>query len=268
MASAMPNSQRLRSATRRLPMRRSTHHHDRPDQVELLLDRQAPEVTERGEVVGGAVALAGVHLVPVRAVAERGDDVAAQLAERRPLEQRRPDREQEQHHEQRREQTAGPPDPEVLHVDVVRLLLLGDQQQRDQVAGDDEEHLDAEEPALQPVAVGVVDHHRHHGEGPHPVEARQVRDAADVRLDLGPRQATACTRWCDRRWRTSRSSIAQREAKIEVATDCEHRIRPVERVEVEARGRRRRGGRRTASSPHRCRSCGPRPDRRWRRVGR
>ena len=43
-------------------------------------------------------------------------------------------------------------------------LVLADQQQRDQVARDHEEHLDAEEPARQPRRVGVVHHHREHGE--------------------------------------------------------------------------------------------------------
>ena len=58
-------------------------------------------------------------------------------------------------------------------------LVLADQQQRDQVAADHEEDLDADEPARQPVAVGVVHHHGHDGEGAHPVEAGDVTETRD-----------------------------------------------------------------------------------------
>ena len=43
----------------------------------------------------------------------------------------------------------------------VRLFLL-EQQRGDQVAGDDEEHLDAEEPAVHPPEAGMVEDDRDH----------------------------------------------------------------------------------------------------------
>ena len=75
-------------------------------------------MAQRREVVGRACTPGPVQIwYQFETYEQRGDDVAAQLAERRTLEQRRPDGEREQHHEQRRQQTAGPPDPELLHVD-------------------------------------------------------------------------------------------------------------------------------------------------------
>ena len=132
------------------------------------------------EVTGGGVAETLPDLVPVGHVEEPGQHVAAQCTERLVLEDRRPHGDEQHHREQRREQTLGAPEPEVTQRDLVRALAFGDQQQRDQVAGDHEEHLDAEEPAREPVAVGVIHHHRHDGERAHPVESRQIRDPTDV----------------------------------------------------------------------------------------
>jgi hypothetical protein len=155
-------------------------HHDRPEDVELLFDGEAPEVPERGEVAGGGVAEALPDLVPVGHVEEPGEDVAAQRSECVVPEDRRPHRDEEHHGEQRGEQTPRTAQPEVAQRDPVGAFAFGDQQQRDQVPGDHEEHLDAEEAARKPVGVGVVHHHRHDGERAHPVEARQVRDTTDV----------------------------------------------------------------------------------------
>ena len=147
-------------------------HHERPDDVELLFDRKAPEVAERSEIGAGAVAGPDPDLIPVRDVGGAGDDIAAELAERVGLEQRDPHREQEHHHEQRRKEPPESSDPEVLEVDRAGAFVLGDQQQRDQVARDHEEDLDAEVTPAEPGAVGVVHHHGHDCDRPQSVEAR------------------------------------------------------------------------------------------------
>ena len=52
--------------------------------------------------------------------------------------------------QQRRQQPPGPADPERAERDASAALALVEQQRRDQEAGDDEEHLDAVEPAGHP----------------------------------------------------------------------------------------------------------------------
>ena len=155
-------------------------HDDRPRQVELLLDGEAPEVPQRGEVAGRGVAEAHPDLVPVRHVERSGEHVAAELAERVAFEHRRPDRDEQHHHEHRGEEPPGAAQPEVAERDPIVALAFRDQEQRDEVAGDHEEHLHAEEAAGEPRVVGVVDHHGHHGERPETVEAGQVRHATDL----------------------------------------------------------------------------------------
>jgi len=66
-----------------------------------------------------------------------------------------------------------------------RALLLADDEEGDQIAGDDEEHLHTEEPAPEPGVVGVIHHHRDHGEGAHAVEPRQVGHTADLAAERG-----------------------------------------------------------------------------------
>ena len=167
------------------PESQQAGHHERPHEVELLLHRQAPQVAQRRPLTGGGVSLADPDLIPVRHVAGPGEHVTAQLTELVAFEQRGEHGEQPHHHEQRRQEAAGPAQPERLEVDASGPLVLPDQQQRDQVAADDEEHLDADEPARQPVAVGVVHHHRDDRQRPHAVEPRQVGDPRDRRSRSG-----------------------------------------------------------------------------------
>ena len=153
------------------------HHHQGPQQVELLLDRERPQVAQRRERLRSGVPGPDPDLEPVRDVADTRHDVATRAAARFGLEHRQVHHQQRQHHEQRRQQTACSTEPELLEVDVVVAFVLGDQQQGDEVAGDDEEHLDTQEPAVQPVLVGVVDHHRDHRDG-----AADHRDPAGAGL--------------------------------------------------------------------------------------
>ena len=76
------------------PEAQDDDHHQRPQQVELLLHGQAPQVAQRGEVAGRGVPLADPDLVPVGHVGEPGDHVAAQLTEGIAPEHRRVRRQQ------------------------------------------------------------------------------------------------------------------------------------------------------------------------------
>ena len=60
------------------------------------------------------------------------------------------------------QQAAGAAHPELAQADGAGALLLRHQQQRDQVPGDDEEHLHTEEATAEPAVIGVVDQHGTH----------------------------------------------------------------------------------------------------------
>ncbi len=155
-------------------------HDQGPEQVELLLHGQRPQVAQRGECAGRGVPLTDVDLVPVAAVEQPAEEVAAGAAHRVALEQRHVDGDAREHDDQGRQQAAGATQPELLEVDEPLALVLTDQQQGDEVAADHEEHLDAEEPAAEPLVVGVVHHHRHDSDGPQTVEPWKVGHTAEL----------------------------------------------------------------------------------------
>ena len=117
--------------------------------------------------------------LPVRDVQQARESVAAN---RRQLARLRPhhgvERDGREHEEQRREQAPGPPRPERGQTDPARGLPLGEQQRGDEVAADHEEDVDAEEAALRPGDLAVVQDHGGHREGAQPVEARAVAEAS------------------------------------------------------------------------------------------
>ena len=144
--------------------------------------------------VAGEVRHVAEDLAPVAHVEHRPRDVAAQL---RALlgrsGQRRPDRDEEDHGEERRQEPLGSTHPEPAERDTAVAVVFLEQQRRDQEPGHDEEHLDAEEPAVHPREPGVVQQHDDDRQGPQPVERRLVshplRDsvggaAATIRVDV------------------------------------------------------------------------------------
>ena len=93
-----------------------------------------------------------------------------------------------EHHEQRRQETTGPSEPELLERERPRRRVFGEEQERDQVAADDEEDLDPEEAAGQPRHSGVVEEDSDDRDRPEPVEAAEVARRLGLRLfdrDLG-----------------------------------------------------------------------------------
>ena len=149
--------------------------HERPDQVELLLDRQAPDVGERAGLRERLpVARAPDDVEPVAAVGQRAPQVLAD--DRAGLgggheRGEQPDAGQEE--EQRRQQAAGPAPPEDLQRDAARAVVLGQQEAGDQVAREDEEGVDADPTA--PQDTGVVEQHAEHRRPAQAIEGRAVR---------------------------------------------------------------------------------------------
>jgi hypothetical protein len=196
----------------------------RPDQVELLLDGERPQVLhERGSAHALEVRLLRDDEEPVGDVAQRCGHIAPQ---RRHLVR-------QEHHadgddggegeEERREQPSGAADVEVLEVDPVLVAPAGEQDRRDQEAADDEEDLDAQEAALQDLAapepreLGVVDEHGHDGDRPHAVEPGRVRHP-DLPADPVARRRRRCRRprpRCRSPRRARDTTVARRRRALE-----------------------------------------------------
>ena len=159
--------------------RQGAQHHEqqRPQQVPLLFHAEAPQVTQQ-RWIGGPVRHAAGDLAPVAGVEDRPRQVAAQLgALGRRAGDHRPHRRHHQHHEQRREQPARSAQPELREVGAPAAVALVEEQGGDQVARHDEEHLDADEPAVHPREAGVVADDGDHRERAQAVERRLVGHA-------------------------------------------------------------------------------------------
>ena len=173
--------------------RASSEDHQRPEQVEVLLDGERPEVVEVGEgpvPVLGDVDVDGVEPSPGLAV--------HQVVERRPPQQRDQrghEEDERQHAVVEREDAQEAPHVEVA--EVVRLVAGVVENAGDEEAGQDEEQLDAVGPvvghaddgALDPVgrqhvADEVEQQDHQDGQAPHPVQHRQVS------TQVGPRAGT------------------------------------------------------------------------------
>ena len=151
----------------------------RPDQVELLLDGQRPEVPERRRRTElGEVGDVLEDEPPVAGVEDPGQDIAAHGGELVPVEQGGPPDGHEHHHEEGRQQTSGPADPEVLQPDPLVTSVLGHQKVGDEITGEDEEDLHAEEPAEGPPEIQVIGDDRQHGDGPDAVQSGEVGTGA------------------------------------------------------------------------------------------
>ena len=161
-------------------------HDRRPEQVELLLHRQRPQVQEHrraAELV--EVGLVGEDEVPVGDVPERRQGGPAQPRHLAVVEDDHVGQDHGHHHEERREQAAGAADPEPHQVDRAGGAPLGEQQRGDQVAADHQEDVDAQEAAGQPARPDVVGDDRRHGDRPQPVHPGHVRQTGSARRPGG-----------------------------------------------------------------------------------
>ena len=178
------------------------HDDERPDQVELLLHAQRPHVQQRRRVgEGREVALPSNREVPVRRIEERREGVTAHPRQGRRRRSEPPDDgDRHQDEQQRGQQPARPPDPEVTQRDGAGTPLLAQQQTGDQVAGEHEEHVDAQEAAAGPCHARVVEHDGGDGECPQPVQRGQVRllpparTARDVSAPVRPQRRSGAPR--------------------------------------------------------------------------
>ncbi len=160
------------------PRGQQQRHRDqqhRPDDVVLLLHPERPGVLQRrGCALGEVVGLLR-HKTPVGHPRESGDRVAAQTVERL-VGQEFPGHAHAEHHQhQRRQQPAGTPDPEAGQADTAGAPQLVEQQRGDQESAENEEYVDADEPAAHAGNAAVPDENQ--GDG-YRTEAVQRGNAA------------------------------------------------------------------------------------------
>ena len=150
----------------------------RPHQVELLLDRERPEVVKRKRRREACEVRAVLgDRRPVVEVPECRDHLPSSVRELCRVEEGRPDAHDREHHEQRREQPPCPPQPELAQPEVSVLPPMTEQEVGDQVAGEREEDADAEHPSASRRQPEVVRDHEQYRDGAHAVEAGHIRPA-------------------------------------------------------------------------------------------
>jgi len=151
-------------------VQRPRHHHW-PDQVELLLHRERPEVQQRRRVgraeLGAEVVAELDGEAPVDDEEADGDGVVAERLLRQGRQQ--PVRGDEGDHRDERgggQKAASAPGPEGSQRDGARAMELFQQQAGDEEPGQHEEHVDADEAAGELSQPEVEQEHQHHGDGP------------------------------------------------------------------------------------------------------
>ena len=151
----------------------------REEQVELLLDAEAPGVQQR-QAVGVGTEI--VELLPEEEVGDgkRGGGVA--LGETAELERREPDDSErdagEEHDDERGQDAAGAALVEAGEREAA-LGEVADEDAGDQVPGDHEEDVDAEIAAGKGGEAGVEEDHRHDGDGAQAVDVAAMRHVRD-----------------------------------------------------------------------------------------
>ena len=148
----------------------------RPEDVELLLDAERPEVDQRAvDVARREVVDLRQGEAPVRAV-QRGERrvVADRSLVGAVHEDVRRDDHDRDDERRGRQQPAHAARVEAREVDAAAAQQLVDEQARDEVARQHEEDVDADEPASRPAVAEVKDDHEDHGDSTDPVEMRAV----------------------------------------------------------------------------------------------
>ena len=160
-----------------LPPRQHADEHERPHQVELLLDREAPGVLEwRRRAEQRPVVVAGEHGLPVRDVPDRRERAVVNLIELVGLgEDDAVHRDPGEQPGQRRKEPAGAPGPEAAEPDRAPIARFHQEERGDQEAGQDEEQIHAEVSAGQVPAVEQQD--AGYRRPPQTVQGSDVRDA-------------------------------------------------------------------------------------------
>ena len=166
---------------------------ERPAQVELLLDRQRPEVLHRAR---RAVRLEVVDRVPrelpVLVVERARPDLGGGVRQsRRGQHQAGGHPGHGQHQRRGGHQPLGPPAPELKQPDPAGLAVLAQHVTGDQEPGDHEEDVHAGEAAGHQRRVQVVEDHHAHGQRAQPLDVRPEL----ALLRLAARRRGGVPRW-------------------------------------------------------------------------
>ncbi len=166
------------------PHGQQARHQQREEQVELLLDRQRPEVLDGrrgGEQVG--VGLVGEDEPPVGHVRQGGQDVAGQLGQLVGGGDERPEQQDDagQGQQGRRHQASEAPPPERPQRHAARPAVLSQEQGGDQETRQGEEGRDAEVAADGPREPAVEEEHPGHRQPAESVDRRLVRECHPAR---------------------------------------------------------------------------------------
>jgi hypothetical protein len=160
---------------------------ERPEQVELLLHGEGPqvvqwprprEVVEVGHVAGDRG--------PVADVEDRRQGLVPALVERAPLRQRGRAQDDQKHQHEAGKQSPGPVDPEASEVEASRPLVGGEQYPGDQASAEGEEDPNAQQTTGQPGDAEVIAEDREDCDGADAVESREVRARRAHRSWQGP----------------------------------------------------------------------------------
>ena len=158
-----------------------TREQERPQQVELLLDRQRPRVLQWTLEARVREVAAGVDEPPVRHIGDRRKEVTP---ERCPFRERGDEPRHERHDEQqqgeRRQQASSTSGPECPERDAAGPLHLADQQRRDQEPGEHEEHVHAQVSGPEPRHSDVEQHDQDDRDGAHAIEGYDVPHGAGL----------------------------------------------------------------------------------------
>jgi hypothetical protein len=150
-----------------------------PDQIELLLDGQAPCVAQLpvglSEEPEGEVLRVGRPQERCLSIADQRAVVAEVLVE---------DRTQRQHEDQGGVEPEGALDVEAAEPDCVSALPLRHQDRRDEVAGQDEEDVDADPASPQARNGGVLGNRQEDGQSAEPCQLRDVVHPAMVQVPI------------------------------------------------------------------------------------
>ena len=162
---------------------RQQAHEDRgPHQVELLLDGQGPEVSQRRRCDELGDVAAVHHLPPVVDVGQRCERL---LREKRLTVDRPDPSDAGDRHRSQDQPGDGPqppyaPSPEAREADRPLGLVLAQEERGDQVAREHEEQVDTDEAAPEARDVEVVGDHGRNREPPQSVERRQPARPSDT----------------------------------------------------------------------------------------
>ena len=183
-ASAPPTTAASNLFAMPAPTREEEREDERPQEIELLLDRERPDVPQhRRPADRDEVRDLVEDQVPVLDVEDRGDRLAPKLRDRVGEEEQGVEGDHPHHQEEGRQEPPRTAEVEPPEPDVVVLAPVAEEQAGDQVAADHEEDVNAEEAAGHPLHVAVIEEHGNDRERPQPIERGYVPDSRQARGD-------------------------------------------------------------------------------------